>query len=183
MKVVIIHGTYGSPEGNWFPWLKGKLEELGHEVYVPSFPTPENQSPENWCNVLIKEVPFIFDDDTVLIGHSLGANYLLHILDMERKVKIKKAIFVSVFNSELGNEEYDNLNRPFIKDFNWENIKNNTNEITIYHSDDDPFIPLSEAEGIYSKLGGKFKLIKNGGHLNKAAGFTKFDELLKEVLI
>ena len=27
-NAIIIHGAYGSPEENWFPWLKMKLEEI-----------------------------------------------------------------------------------------------------------------------------------------------------------
>jgi hypothetical protein len=46
MKFFIIHGTCGEPDGNWFPWLKQKLEEQGHEVVVPDFPGIENQSLE-----------------------------------------------------------------------------------------------------------------------------------------
>ncbi|GAG44616.1 unnamed protein product, partial [marine sediment metagenome] len=35
MTTLIIHGTYGHPKENWFPWLKEELEILGEKVYVP----------------------------------------------------------------------------------------------------------------------------------------------------
>ncbi|MFH0943316.1 MAG: hypothetical protein V1810_04035 [Candidatus Beckwithbacteria bacterium] len=41
MNVFIFHGTMGSPEANWFPWLERELKGLGLEVLVPRFPTPE----------------------------------------------------------------------------------------------------------------------------------------------
>ena len=62
--VIILHGTMGSPEGNWFPWLKSQLEN-DYNVYVPRFPTPDNQSKETWCAALRDQAP-IFGKDTIL---------------------------------------------------------------------------------------------------------------------
>jgi len=45
-NVIFFHGAYGDGQENWFPWLKGELEEIGCTVIVPVFPTPENQSLE-----------------------------------------------------------------------------------------------------------------------------------------
>lgn len=50
-KIFLLHGSYGSPEGNWFPWLKKELEKLDCTVLIPKFPTPENQSLETWLAV------------------------------------------------------------------------------------------------------------------------------------
>jgi predicted alpha/beta hydrolase family esterase len=44
----IIHGSYGHPKENWFPWLKNELEKLNYKVFVPAFPTPQNQSLASW---------------------------------------------------------------------------------------------------------------------------------------
>ena len=183
MKIVIIHWTFGHPGENWFPWLKKELEHVGHEVYIPKLPTPEDQTLENRCNELQKQVPFIFDKDTILIGHSLGATYLLHILDRERKEPVKKAIFVSWFVHKLGNEMFDILNNPFLSDhFNWERIRTNISESIIFHGDNDPYVPVSEAEYLQKHLWAKLLIIHQGGHLNTSAWFSTFPKLLEEIL-
>jgi len=41
LNAFIIHGTGGTPEGNWFPWLKEKLESIGVTTYIPRFPINE----------------------------------------------------------------------------------------------------------------------------------------------
>ena len=35
---IILHGSFGSKDGNWFPWLKGVLDKQGKKVDVPQMP-------------------------------------------------------------------------------------------------------------------------------------------------
>ena len=109
-RIIILHGTHSSPEGNWFPWLKKELEKVGHEVFVPKLPTPEGQSVSSWFKALQKQCPWEFGQDTILVGHSCGATFMLDILNRERKNPVFASFFVSGFLDPLGNEEYDTLN-------------------------------------------------------------------------
>ena len=34
----MIHGSFGSPFGNWFSWLQDFIAIDGKQVYVPDFP-------------------------------------------------------------------------------------------------------------------------------------------------
>jgi predicted alpha/beta hydrolase family esterase len=80
----IFHGTKGSPEENWFPWLKAELEKLNYNVFVPRFPTPENQSIENWLAVFKKYEKYV-NQDTIFIAHSVGCPFALDILEKINK--------------------------------------------------------------------------------------------------
>ena len=51
----IIHGSFGSPFGNWFSWLHDFITEDGKQVYVPDFPIGVGyQNYENWSKLLIR---------------------------------------------------------------------------------------------------------------------------------
>ena len=43
MKFVIFHGTYGSSEGNWFPYLKKQLELINQKVILPQYPKDDHE--------------------------------------------------------------------------------------------------------------------------------------------
>lgn len=175
--ILIFHGTKGSPEGNWFPWLKSLAESRGYNVYVPRFPTPENQSVDAWFNALSYQAPAI-DTNTILIGHSIGATFLMNVLE-RLSTPVYKSIFVSPVLDLLGLEEYDTLNRSFIKtpDYDWDSMSANAGDRYILHGDNDPYVPQTHAEFLQDQIGGELFIIPNGGHLNAEFNYTKFEML------
>ncbi len=143
-NIFIIHGAYGNPGENWFPWLKCELERLGCRVFVPKFPTPANQSLQNWLKIF-KGYEQYLNENSIIIGHSLGVAFLLNILEMQNK-PIKAAFFVSGFIDLLENPDFDNINKSFIKpNFDWSKIRQNCKKFYVYHSDNDPYVPLEKA--------------------------------------
>ena len=177
---IIIHGTYGNPNENWFPWLKTGLEKIDYQVYVPNFPTPENQNLESWINVSSDFNKYI-GPQTILVGHSLGAAFILSKLE-SLNLPIRAIFLVSGFLGLLGNQEFDNLNKDFTtKNFNWNKIKQNVQKIFLYHSDNDPYVPMEKAEELADKLNIRPIIIKGAGHFNEKAGYVEFSQLLSDI--
>jgi hypothetical protein len=180
-RVVIIHGAYGDPGENWFPWLKEQLESKNYSVIVPKFPTPEGQEPKAWLKILDAEVGE-FKDDVIMVGHSIGVALILHKLELLQK-PIRAAFLVSAFVGELGLKDFDPINALFFeKTFDWNKIRKNGKEFFIYNGDNDPYVPLTKGEEIAKHLHAKLQIIKGGGHINASAGFLKFDKLLRDIL-
>ena len=150
-QVFIIHGAYGSPQENWVPWLKTELEKLGYTVIVPKFPTPEGQTLRNWNQVFESYINQI-TKNTIFVGHSLGPAFILNILE-QIDTKVKACFFVSGFVDLLDNPQFDTINRTFVdKQFSWDKIKKNCSKFFIYHSDNDPYVPMEKANHLASFL-------------------------------
>ena len=181
MNAFIFHGSYGSPEENWIPWLKGELEKRGFVVFVPRFPTPKAQSLDSW-NAAFSAYEKCLDLESVLVGHSLGATFILRLLE-SIEVKVKAAFLIAGFIGRLGNPEFDEINRTFVeKPFNWGKIRENCGSFTVFHSDNDPYVAIENAEEIGKGLGTEPIIVKGTGHFNSSAGFTLFPLLLEKIL-
>jgi len=179
-KVVIIHGTKGSPESNWFLWLASSLKESDFTVYVPKMPTPEGQSLDSWLSVFHTEVGPV-DSTTTIIGHSVGAVFLLRLLE-SLDTPIHCAVLVAGFTGPLGIPEYDELNSSFVNGaFNWAKIRKSAGEILCFSGDNDPYVPLAQGLEIADNLGVTPNIIPGGGHLNSEFGYNSFPVLLKRV--
>ncbi|UCD03689.1 MAG: serine hydrolase family protein [Candidatus Woesearchaeota archaeon] len=178
--VFIIHGAYGNPGENWFPWLKEKLEKLGCNVYVPKFPTPEGQTLENWMKVF-KDYKKYLNEDTIVVGHSLGPVFLLRVIEKLDK-PIKAAFFVASVARQLGIPRFDKINKTFLdKGFDWDKIKQNCKRFYVYNSDNDPYVPLVLGKELAEKLDADLIVIKGAGHFNEKTGYTEFHELLEKL--
>lgn len=171
-NIFIIHGAYGYPEENWFPWLKEELEKLGHQVSVPKFPTPENQTLENWLEVFEKYNGQI--ENSIVIGHSLGVAFLLNVLETKT---VQAAFFVAGVSGPLDNKFDEGMKTFSHRRFDWNKIKNNCHNFFVFHSDNDLYIPLEKGEELAKNLGVDLILVKDAGHFH----YKKFELLLEKI--
>ncbi len=176
-NVFIIHGVAGHPGENWFPWLRRELESSGCRVFVPQFPTPENQTLDSWLEVLAGFGEFL-DKDSIVVGHSLGVAFLLNVL--ERR-KAKAAFLVAGFVGKAGNK-FDPIMKTFSqRKFDWKAIKRNCRHFEVFHSDNDPYLPIERGKEVADRLGVKLTVVKGAGHFNEKSGYTTFPLLLESI--
>ena len=155
------------------------MESYGYEVSVPQFPTPHNQTPEYWFDIL-KQYENIFNNKSIFIGHSGGGAFLLRLLE-KIGIKIKAAVFVAA-SVGIRPIKYFEADRPFIeKPFDWEKIRNSAEYFFVFHSDDDLFVCLENGQKIAEEVGIELIRLKNAGHFNSAAGYTTFELLMEKL--
>lgn len=46
-NAIILHGTLGSPRGNWFQWFKNELTKKGYKVWSPDLPNSDEPNQED----------------------------------------------------------------------------------------------------------------------------------------
>lgn len=181
MNILIFHGTEGYPEENWFPWLKSKLEARGQQVFVPQFPSPPIVPAKisEWFAALKNYEQYI-NEDTILIGHSLGGLFALRILEKLNQ-PIRAAIFTGTPIGIKPITYYDRDSSFSGFSFDWLNIKSKAKNFIVFQSDNDPYVSLANGQELAKELGVELSFIPQAGHFNKAAGYTKFEELLKKL--
>lgn len=184
-KAIILHGTLGSPQENWFPWLAQELIALGYKVSSPQLPTPDGQTPENWVNVIAQTVDYLGgpDDQTIFIAHSMSCLSVCHYLSTITP-SVKACIFAAGFTDRLldTQEPYPTLNNPLIdKPLDWNIVRKNCRQFICFASDNDPYVPLDIAQKFAHNLNAEFILVNGGGHLSSTSGFTKFPQLLDKI--
>lgn len=175
----IFHGTAGYPEENWFPWLKKKLEEIDYTVIVPQFPTPENQTLDNWFKVFEKYREQ-YTLDTILIGHSLGGAFLLRVLE-RYNIKIKAVYLVAAPIGVLPIKNYDGDKLFISHPFDWNKIKKHARKFSVFQSDNDPYVCQGNGEELAKRLETHLTFVPNAGHFNAKAGYLQFNLLLDQI--
>ena len=179
-RVLVTHGTMGSPDGNWFPWLARELAAKGTKVLIPQYPGPEGQNLENWLKTQHDYVGALSEGD-ILVGHSIGAAFTLRLLE-HSEITVKAAILVSGFSHQLGLADFDPLNATFIEaPFDWVQIRKHAKTFVSFSGSDDPYVPLEYGRELASNLGIEARVIEHGGHLNAESGYSQFPELLMEI--
>jgi len=160
MRVVLLHGYKSSPDQNFFPWLKDELRKLDVEVVVPSLPNPEEPNLDEWLEATKKEVGRL-DNETMVLGHSLGGVLALKMLErFEMHGTPKASIFVAT-PWKLGAEKFETFFSDFIE---WDELMWKSQEWLFVHSKDDPVVPVDHSEAYAKVLDGEVLLRDEEGH-------------------
>lgn len=171
--VYIIHGWGASPDSNWFPWLQQKLEDRGFIVTVPQMPHTLTPDFSAWLSYIQKIVGKV-DNNTYLVGHSLGVITILRFLEaLSKGQKIGGAVLVSGF-SELPSPaphpaDWVRGYLPWLNDFveksvKYAKIKERMGKIMVIHSDNDHLVPLESGKMLRDKLGAELIIDPDAGH-------------------
>lgn len=169
----------GSPEENWFPWLKEKLEEQGHRVIAPQFPHADNPELQEWLEAFEPHTDLL-KEDAILIGHSLGGAFALRIL--ERATQPIRATFLVASVWGVMENEFDPLMASFTAaPYDWPKIRENGGAMHVFHGENDPYIALDKSQELTKNVKADVTLIPDGKHLNATAGFVEFSKLLDAV--
>lgn len=161
-KCVIIcpgNGCSSIRQSNWYGVMYDLLKTKGIRTYCEDFPDPIHARRDRW-------IPFIRSlaekeenpEDVVLVGHSSGAQAALRYAEC---YPVRACILVSATYSDLGDPHerasgyYPQPKADGTEDnpYQFDKMKQNCKHWWQFHSDDDPFIPLQEAEKIRDGLG------------------------------
>jgi len=192
MKFVIFHGSFGSPEENWFPELKKKLLLFNQQVIIPKFPCDDwnkltklgpkadnkNQTLANWFKVFEKQVlPEIKKKEKLIfIGHSLGPLFILHVVS-KFNIRLDSAIFVSPFLKDIGGKlwQFYKVNKTFYKtNFDFKKLRKLIPTSFVLYSDTDPYVKKKFFKEFARKMKSSTILVKGAGHLNASVHLYKF---------
>lgn len=174
-KAIIFHGTGGNPDVAWYKWLKQKLESRGYEVELPYYPDINIERIETFLPKVLSNHKF--DENTVLIGHSGGAAFLLSILE-NINVTIPQAILVAGY-STLPNESEE----PVLQEsYDWEKIRSHVKDIYFINSTNDPYgCDEKKGQEMFEKIGGTL-IVKNEGHFGSEFEDLKEFEFLNKLI-
>ncbi len=151
INYVLLHGYTGSPEANFFPWLRKELENTGAKVYCPVLPNTDDPIVMNQVEAVLKDIPF--NENTILIGHSLGGVVALKILEKLSK-PIKNTILIgSYIENRFLDEDFPA--KAFDWKFDFERIKKNAGNVSLLRDLKDISVPQDNTFKLHQKIGGQ----------------------------
>lgn len=163
-RVLIIHGWESNSREHWFLEEKERLEKLGHEVIIPNMPNTFHPKEGEWVKVIEDFNP---DENSILIGHSLGGIAVLRYLEKIDK-SVPKCIFIATPIRMLIREgcDFGPVENFLDEEFNWEKIKQNCKEIIVINQTEDEWVPLQHGKDLASYVDGKLEIVDGTNHFD-----------------
>lgn len=148
-------------QSGWKDLLQDNLGK-GYQVILPKMPNPQNAKYLEWKIWFEKIVPCL-DEEIILVGHSLGAIFLVKYLS-ENKLS-RKVAGVFLVAPPYPKNKKENFLGDFAFDCNFEKLEKQAERVMFYHSLDDEVVPFDDFNKYQEDIpGADFKKFKNRGH-------------------
>lgn len=157
-KILVLHGWNSNSREGWFPLVKNEFEPLGYNVIIPDLPGNYFPEYEGWLKAIDDSKP---DENSVLIGHSLGGVAILKYLERV-EVPVKQVVLAA---TPIECMHFDQISHFFKEDFNWKKIRENADKINLIYETDDPLVPLEHGQKLADKLDAHLTVLPGGMHL------------------
>ncbi len=170
-RVILIHGWNGRPDSGWKPWLKKELGQRGWQVLVPAMPGADQPRIDPWVDT-IRETVGEVDENTFLVGHSMGCQAIARYLERLPEGKVAGGvIFVAGFFHEVTGIEDDPEDQETMKHWmeapiDLSRVKSCMNKSVAILSDNDPYVPLSNRRSFEEGLGAEIVVMPKMGHFS-----------------
>jgi predicted alpha/beta hydrolase family esterase len=176
-KVVFIHGNGGCTAGDaWYPRLERECDALGLEVVNRTFPDNVKARARFWLPHL---EALGADQNTILIGHSSGAVAAMRYAETHR---VLGSILVGVCHTDLG-DPGESESGYYSAPWQWQQIREHQQWIAIYHSTDDPHIPVAEPRFVAKQLQCSYFEFHDRGHFLDADALPEVAPFLMRKLL
>ena len=171
-------------------------------VILNDMPDPYTAKEEVWLPFLINDC--LADSNTIIIGHSSGAEAAMRLLE---QTSLLGVVLVSACHTGMATIIRRNYHKCLNKNgsmwlidlgiaseaaagyynrpWNWELIKSNVGRFGIvqFHSADDPFIPMVEAQHVADSLSSEFHKYDDKSHFFSKRDMTEALEIISNKLM
>jgi len=182
-KAVILHRWSGTPESDWYSWLKSELESKGFEVSVPTAPNTDHPIIEERMRFM-DQVMETIDESTLFVCHSIGCQTLMRYLASHNK-KVGQVIFIAGWFNLQGvilqeGEDVQLIAKPWIETpINLKQVKNSCKSIKVLLSSNEPYGCVVENKKLFEQsLNAQVIVLENKGHFTEDDGITQIPEIL-----
>ncbi len=186
-NAIILHGSCDAAEyydgqypslsnSHWIPWLQKQLLTKDYSVATPEVAGAHEPTYKKWLDEFVR---YDISDETVLVGHSYGAGFLIRWLSENKDCQVAKVFLVAP------SIDPDRLDTTDFFDFTIDkDLASRTEGITIYYSDNDEDSVQKSLVIIRNNLNNaRYREFQGYGHFSaEEMESVAFPELLEEIL-
>lgn len=180
-RAVIVHGWEGKPGEGWQLWLRQQLESNGFQVSAPQMPHAALPKLGEWL-LTLRELISLPDEETYLVGHSLGCYTILKYLEtLPDNQRIGGVVMVAGFSGAL-KHPIPILQKYYEKGLNYPKILLHCSNFVAIYSERDNYVRAESAREFQQHLGAKLIENNNWEHFSGVEGIKELPEVLRVLL-